>query len=124
MPARSGGRRPDTVTGMSGRAQLMWDEAVTGYDFGSGHPMDPVRLALTMRLVEAYELDRGPLEVVAAKPAGDSTLRLVHREDYIAAVRRASADPAAADPSYGLGTADDPAFVGMHEASALIAGQS
>ncbi|MFE0188325.1 acetoin utilization protein AcuC [Streptomyces sp. NPDC058989] len=109
---------------MSGRAQLMWDEAVTGYDFGSGHPMDPVRLALTMRLVEAYELDRGPLEVVAAKPAGDSTLRLVHREDYIEAVRRASADPAAADPSYGLGTADDPAFVGMHEASALIAGQS
>ncbi|MGX1854342.1 acetoin utilization protein AcuC [Streptomyces sp. NBC_01456] len=109
---------------MSGRAQLMWDEAVTGYDFGSGHPMDPVRLALTMRLVEAFELDRGPLEVVAAKPAGDSTLRLVHREDYIGAVRRASADPAAADLSYGLGTADDPAFKGMHEASALIAGQS
>ncbi|MEV5485671.1 MULTISPECIES: acetoin utilization protein AcuC [Streptomyces] len=109
---------------MSGRAQLMWDEAVTGYDFGSGHPMDPVRLALTMRLVEAFELDRGPLEVVAAKPAGDSTLRLVHREDYIAAVRRASADPTAADLSYGLGTADDPAFAGMHEASALIAGQS
>lgn len=46
------------MTGMSGRAQLMWDEAVTGYDFGSGHPMDPVRLALTMRLVEAFELDR------------------------------------------------------------------
>lgn len=112
------------MTGMSGRAQLMWDEAVTGYDFGSGHPMDPVRLALTMRLVEAFELDRGPLEVVAAKPAGDSTLRLVHREDYIAAVRSASADPAAADLSYGLGTADDPAFLRMHEVSALIAGQS
>lgn len=102
----------------------MWDEAVTGYDFGPGHPMDPVRLALTMRLVEAYELHRGPLEVVAAKPAGDSTLRLVHREDYVAAVRRASADPASADVAYGLGTEDDPAFAGMHEASALIAGQS
>ncbi len=109
---------------MSGRAQLMWDEAVTSYDFGPGHPMDPVRLALTMRLVEAYELDRGPLEVVAAKPAGHSTLRLVHREDYIAAVRAASADPSAADTAYGLGTEDDPAFAGMHEASALIAGQS
>ncbi|MEU3755838.1 acetoin utilization protein AcuC [Streptomyces olivoreticuli] len=108
---------------MSGRAQLMWDEAVTGYDFGPGHPMDPVRLALTMRLVEAYGLDRG-LRVVAAPPAGESTLRLVHREDYVAAVRAASADPASADGSYGLGTADDPAFAGMHEASALIAGQS
>ena len=108
---------------MSGRAQVMWDEAVTGYDFGSGHPMDPVRLALTMKLVEAYELGRAA-PVVAAKPAGDSTLRLVHRADYIDAVRRASADPKSADGSYGLGTADDPAFAGMHEISALIAGQS
>ncbi|UNO41207.1 acetoin utilization protein AcuC [Streptomyces sp. MST-110588] len=109
---------------MSGRAQLMWDEAVTGYDFGPGHPMDPVRLALTMRLVEAYGLDRGPVKVVAGKAAGESTLRLVHRQDYIDAVRRASADPKAAEAPYGLGTEDDPAFAGMHEASALIAGQS
>lgn len=108
---------------MSGRAQLMWDEAVTGYDFGPGHPMDPVRLALTRRLVDAFGLDR-EVEVVAAKAAGESTLRLVHREDYIAAVRAASADPGAADQSYGLGTMDDPAFAGMHEVSALIAGQS
>ncbi|MFF9018330.1 acetoin utilization protein AcuC [Streptomyces sp. NPDC014870] len=108
---------------MSGRALLMWDEAVTQYDFGSQHPMDPLRLALTMGLVRAYELDRA-VDVVAAKPAGDSTLRLVHREDYVAAVRAASANPRAADQAYGLGTVDDPAFSGMHEASALIAGQS
>ncbi|MET7286335.1 acetoin utilization protein AcuC [Streptomyces sp. NPDC005573] len=108
---------------MSGRAQLMWDEAVTGYDFGAGHPMDPVRLELTRRLVGALGLDR-ELEVVAARPAGESTLRLVHREDYIDAVKAASADPRSADGSYGLGTVDDPAFAGMHEASALIAGQS
>lgn len=108
---------------MSGHAQLMWDEAVTGYDFGPEHPMDPVRLALTRSLVGAFGLDR-ELEVVAAKRAGDSTLRLVHREDYVEAVKAASADPASADGSYGLGTADDPAFAGMHEVSALIAGQS
>ncbi|MEW2421162.1 acetoin utilization protein AcuC [Streptomyces nigra] len=108
---------------MSGRAQLMWDQAVTGYDFGRDHPMDPVRLGLTRKLVEAFELDRH-MDVVAAQPAGDSTLRLVHREDYIAAVKAASADPRAADQSYGLGTLDDPAFAGMHEVSALIAGQS
>ncbi|MCC3652459.1 MULTISPECIES: acetoin utilization protein AcuC [Streptomyces] len=108
---------------MSGRAQLMWDEAVTRYDFGPDHPMDPVRLALTMRLVEAFGLDR-ELRVTSARSAGESTLRLVHRADYVDAVRRASADPASADGSYGLGTEDDPAFSGMHEASALIAGQS
>lgn len=108
---------------MSGRTQLMWDEAVTGYDFGRDHPMDPVRLALTRSLVGALGLDR-EVRVVAAKAAGVSTLRLVHREDYIEAVRAASADPAAADQAYGLGTVDDPAFAGMHEVSALIAGQS
>jgi acetoin utilization protein AcuC len=108
---------------MSGRAWLMWDEAVTAYDFGSSHPMDPVRLALTMGLVRAYGLERS-VEVVAAPPAGDSTLRLVHRQAYVDAVRRASLDPGGADGSYGLGTVDDPAFAGMHEASALIAGQS
>ncbi len=108
---------------MSGRALLMWDDAVTGYDFGASHPMDPVRLDLTMGLVRAYGLDRA-VDVVSARAAGDSTLRLVHREDYVAAVRAASADPGSADGSYGLGTADDPAFAVMHEASALIAGQS
>ncbi|MDN5385301.1 MULTISPECIES: acetoin utilization protein AcuC [Streptomyces] len=108
---------------MSGRAQLMWDEAVTEYDFGPGHPMDPVRLALTRKLVGALGLDR-EARVVAGKPAGESTLRLVHRDDYIEAVKAASARPEAADGTYGLGTLDDPAFAGMHEAAALIAGQS
>ncbi|MEU2449407.1 acetoin utilization protein AcuC [Streptomyces sp. NPDC012765] len=108
----------ESVTGL-----LMWDEAVTRYDFGPSHPMDPVRLALTMGLVRAFGLDRA-MEVRAAPAAGDSTLRLVHREDYVAAVREVSEDPGVADGSYGLGTMDDPAFHGMHEASALIAGQS
>lgn len=54
---------------MSGRAQLMWDEAVTGYDFGPDHPMDPVRLALTRSLVSAFGLDR-EMDVVSAKPHG------------------------------------------------------
>ncbi|MER5951310.1 acetoin utilization protein AcuC [Streptomyces sp. NPDC001904] len=110
---------------MSGRVQLMWDPAVAGYDFGPGHPMDPVRLELTRSLVGAFGLDRaGDVEVVAAARAGESTLQLVHREDYVEAVKAASLDPAAADPAYGLGTTDDPAFAGMHEVSALIAGQS
>ncbi|WP_243741357.1 acetoin utilization protein AcuC [Streptomyces sp. 8K308] len=108
---------------MSGEARLMWDEGVTRYDFGPGHPMDPLRLELTMRLVEAFGLDRH-IEVVAAKPAGDATLRLVHEADYLAAVRRASVEPWDADQWMGLGTPDTPAFQDMHDVSALIAGQS
>jgi acetoin utilization protein AcuC len=107
----------------------MWDERVTGYDFGPGHPMDPVRLTLTRGLVSAFGLDEA-LDVEAAPAAGESTLALVHDADYVAAVRRAGADPAAvrsapeAFAGYGLGTVDNPAFPGMHEAAALIAGKS
>ncbi|WP_327289367.1 acetoin utilization protein AcuC [Streptomyces sp. NBC_01198] len=114
---------------MSGRAQLMWDERVTGYDFGPGHPMDPVRLTLTRELVRALGLDPA-LRVVAAPAAGDSTLALVHDADYVAAVRRASEEPASVPAayreyaSYGLGTQDNPVFPRMHEVAALIAGQS
>jgi acetoin utilization protein AcuC len=103
----------------------MWDERVTGYDFGAGHPMDPVRLVLTMALVESYGLTGAPGMTVSSAPAaGESTLRLVHRPDYLDAVRRISADPLSADGSYGIGTLDDPAFAGMHEAAARIAGLS
>ncbi|NUS12676.1 MAG: acetoin utilization protein AcuC [Streptomyces sp.] len=114
---------------MSGRALLMWDERVTGYDFGPGHPMDPVRLTLTRDLVRAVGLDDA-LTVVAAPAAGESTLALVHDADYVAAVRRAGQDPGAVRASsaafgaYGLGTVDNPVFPRMHEVSALIAGQS
>lgn len=113
---------------MSGGAQVMWDERVTAYDFGPRHPMDPVRLALTMRLIEAFGLAGDGMEngvrITAAQPAGESTLKLVHRPEYIEAVRAASTDPAEVFPAYGLGTDDVPTFTGMHEASALIAGQS
>jgi acetoin utilization protein AcuC len=108
---------------MSGNALLMWDDGVTAYDFGPDHPMAPVRLALTMALVRALGLDAA-VEVRSAPLAGDSTLGLVHRREYVEAVRGASADPDSADGAYGLGTLDDPAFAGMHEASALIAGLS
>ncbi|KRV50930.1 acetoin utilization protein AcuC [Wenjunlia vitaminophila] len=108
---------------MSCGAKLMWDEAVTGYDFGPGHPMDPVRLTLTMRLVEAFGLD-AKVTVEAAPAASDGVLELVHDRAYLQAVRSASAEPADADPRRGLGTVDDPAFPDMHQVSALIAGQS
>lgn len=101
----------------------MWDDAVSNYDFGPGHPMDPKRLLLTMRLVRAFGLDQ-KLDVVSAEPAGDSMLRLVHHPDYLQAVKDASEQPRHAPERYGIGTTDTPAFAGMHEASALIAGQS
>jgi acetoin utilization protein AcuC len=104
------------------QARVIWDDSFARYDFGPGHPMAPLRLALTARLCRELGLfdDPSRVEVVGAEPASDELLRTVHEADYIAAVRAASADPSSADPARGLGTEDDPAFPGMHDASARI----
>jgi acetoin utilization protein AcuC len=35
---------------VAGPLTLAWDERLTSYDFGPGHPMAPVRVELTMAL--------------------------------------------------------------------------
>ena len=104
---------------------VAWDEQLTEYDFGPGHPLAPVRVELTMELARALGvLTAAQVSVAAPSPATDAELELVHNADYIAVVRRAGG-PAGPDPSvlrFGLGTQDDPVFPGMHDASALVAG--
>ncbi|MFV0463406.1 MAG: acetoin utilization protein AcuC [Nostocoides sp.] len=103
-----------------GPTQVVWDESFTAYNFGPGHPMGPARLDLTARLSQALGVLDG-LTLLSPAIATDEVLATVHDLAYIAAVKRASDDPSRADPSRGLGTEDDPAFQGMHEASARIA---
>src|SRR5665811_1628431 len=110
---------------MPTQARVVWDQSFTGYDFGSEHPMNPVRLDLTARLCSAFGLfDDAEVEVVNPAVPHDDVLLSVHDADYVAAVHRASLQPKDADQSRGLGTEDDPAFVGMHEISARIAAGS
>ncbi|NED94568.1 acetoin utilization protein AcuC [Phytoactinopolyspora alkaliphila] len=85
--------------------------------------MDPVRLALTMRLArELGVLDLPGVRVETPVVADDELLSTVHAPDYIQAVRAAGTDPRRTDLSYGLGTDDVPCFRGMHEVSAQIVG--
>ncbi len=115
---------------------VAWDERLTDYHFGPGHPLAPVRVELTMRLAHEFGLWSQPgVTLAAPAPAGDADLRLVHDAPYIAAVEaisRWAEHPDAGDGLYGnqlrvarmfgLGIADNPVFPGMHEASALVAG--
>ncbi len=103
--------------------RVFWDERATTYDFGMGHPMRPLRLELTLALARALALfDRPEIRVLVAGPADDEQLARVHTPAYIRAVRRASGGVSA--PSFGLGSADNPIFPGMHQAAAAIAGAS
>jgi acetoin utilization protein AcuC len=107
---------------VSGTLQVVWDEALTGYDFGPGHPLAPVRVDLTMALArELGVLDAPGVSLTVPEPAGDDLLGLIHDEAYVAAVRHAG-KVLVPDPAWGLGTPDNPVFTDMHEASALVAG--
>ena len=102
------------------RAGAIWDETYLAYDFGD-HPLNPVRLELTIRLARALGvLDR--IEVEAPLAADERQLLTVHSADYLAAVRAASVDQTFT--GFGLGTGDDPVFPGMYDAAALVAGGS
>jgi acetoin utilization protein AcuC len=110
---------------MSESVQVVWDDALAGYDFGPAHPLAPVRVELTMALAREFGvLDLPNVTVAGTEPASDEALALVHQPEYVEAVRRAGTPPLRADIHHGLGTLDDPIFEGMHEASALVAGAS
>ncbi|HXA60591.1 MAG TPA: acetoin utilization protein AcuC [Streptosporangiaceae bacterium] len=109
---------------MSSGVQVFWDDKLTSYDFGPTHPLNPVRVELTMQLARDCGVLAHPnVSVEGFEPADDDLLRLVHDEAYIAAVRQAG-DSGLADMAHGLGSDDNPVFLGMHEASALVAGAS
>ncbi len=114
---------------MTCTVHLAWDDELTTYDFGPSHPLAPVRVELTMRLAREFGVLTAPgVRVAQPAAATDDELELVHDPAYIAAVRRAGdaasglGQPDMAELSFGLGTADDPVFPRMHEASALVAG--
>ncbi|MGI5284786.1 acetoin utilization protein AcuC [Nonomuraea polychroma] len=107
---------------MSRSARVIWDDALTSYNFGPSHPLAPVRVELTMALARSLGvLDK--VEMAGCAPASDDELSMVHDRGYIESVKRVSAS-GLPDLGCGLGTPDNPAFAGVHEASALIAGAS
>ncbi len=111
---------------MTGPACVVFDRSLCEYDFGSSHPMNPIRVELTMRLAEELGVTgAGGLAVVPAPMGSDDLVATVHERAFIDAVRRAGLDPhGGADHRRGLGTDDDPTFKGMHEAAAHVVGAS
>src|ERR1041384_7564982 len=115
--SRSVGR----LLGMGKPAAVVWDRSFLAYDLGGDHPLNPVRLDLTVRLPPGLGgLGAGGLLIPTA--ASDEEIELVHRPGYLSAVQ--AAPTAGWDVGHGLGTADNPVFDRMHEASALVVGGS
>ncbi len=104
---------------------VVFDPTLTTYDFGPTHPMNPIRVDLTVRLADQlHVVGNGAMPLVPAPHATDADLLTVHSADLIEAVRRTSVDPADIQPELGLGTDVNPTCAGMHEAARHVVGAS
>jgi acetoin utilization deacetylase AcuC-like enzyme len=109
---------------VSGACAVAADQRLAAYDFGTDHPFRAGRLEAGLSLLRAAEV-LGDGDLLGFGPADDADLELVHDRDYLAALARFSADPAAAEPAqaarFGL-VGDNRPFPGMLEAGRLVAG--
>lgn len=101
----------------------IYSEEETNYRFSDIHPFNPIRLDLTVSLLETMGALKD-VDCIAPRRATDEELRLVHDADYIQAVKLAGQGeltPMKAQ-MYGLATEDTPVFPDMHEGAALLVG--
>ncbi|GGD65299.1 acetoin utilization protein AcuC [Paenibacillus nasutitermitis] len=113
---------------MMANAVFIQPPGAARYKFNEQHPFNPLRLRLAIDLLQ--ELDALKSEdIIEASPASETLLSLIHRSDYLEAVKQLSLDPPPEDwvqqaQRYGLQTEDTPYFPGMHEAASAIVGGS
>ncbi len=98
---------------------LVFGPRSLAYDFGPRHPLTPLRFGPGIDLLRAVGASPG----LAPIPAVDEALLRIHLPAYIEAVKAFAADPARPG-AMGIGLSDNPAFRGMHEAAATVAGGS
>jgi acetoin utilization protein AcuC len=106
------------------RAAIAHHPGLLQYDFGPAHPLRPERITASLDLLEELGIWSPSDEVVLPSPASIAELESVHSLEYIHAVDEASgeAGPTRELARFGLTAGDNPAFPGMHVASALVAG--
>ncbi len=114
---------------MPGPVRLVWGESLMSYILGEDHPLQPLRIQLTVDLIHRLGLDEF-CEVTPPRPATDEEIQLCHSPGYVQLVRELS-DPDLRETvplprvfEAGFGTTDNPIADGMHEAGAEVVGAS
>lgn len=103
------------------RPLLVYGPWSARYDLGPAHPLTPRRFAPAIELLTA--MSDGQPRLLSPEPASDAVLEWVHDPAYIRIVRRMGDFPFGPREA-GLGPGDTPAFPGMHDAAAAVAGGS
>ena len=114
---------------MSGTVRLVWGEEFMAYRLSEDHPLQPLRVKLTVDLIRELGLD-ARAEVVGPRLASDEEIALCHAPRYVDLVRRLSERPPGPGPldaevvEAGFDSPDNPVAAGMHEACAAVVGGS
>ena len=111
---------------MAGSVSLLWGEAFMAYRLSDDHPLQPLRVKLTVELIRQLGLDAFA-DIVEPRLATDDELALCHLPGYIDLVKRLSDNPRSTDGralAAGFDNRDNPVAAGMHEACATIVGAS
>jgi len=89
------------------------------HDFGPEHPLTPLRFGPSIDLLRSLGAD----DFLEPAEAGEEELVRLHTPGFVRTVRAFSGDPWL-PPAAGIGPGDTPAFAGMNEAAAVVAGGS
>lgn len=108
---------------MTPQPVFVYARDLLSYKFHDSHPFNPLRVQLTYELLQEVNALH-PDQVIPPRKATDDEIALIHSQDYIDAVKKASRgelDPVTGQ-NFGLGSEDTPIFTGMHDASAWLVG--
>ncbi len=96
------------------------------FGYGSSHPMQTVRLKMTVDRCRALGLLALPnTRLLPPRDPTEAELLAFHRPDYLEALRRAERGADGMDLArYGLGTQDNPVFPGLFQWTRLYTGAS
>jgi acetoin utilization protein AcuC len=99
---------------------VIYAPAYRTYSFGDEHPFSPIRVDMTLDLLDALG---HRMETVEPRPATRDEILDVHADSYVRRVEELSAGAEVPDSKeYGLGTQDTPAFPGMDQAARWLVG--
>jgi acetoin utilization protein AcuC len=99
---------------------VIYAPAYRTYSFGDEHPFSPIRVDMTLDLLDALG---HRVETVEPRAATREEILDVHADSYVRRVEELSAGAEVPDSKeYGLGTQDTPAFPGMDQAARWLVG--
>ena len=114
---------------MSGPVTLVYGDELMKHHLSDEHPLQPIRVKLTMELITSTGLIEH-CHLVPPRAATIEELELVHSPDYVDLVRKLS-DPVRrrdvsreAIDAAGFASADNPISDELHEGTSLVVGAS